>query len=173
LNLAPKTNHLPKFRDHLPTFLGNDIISTEENLIAFLNSYHNIGANENDKCMCLFVNSLEGKIVADFFEFPSKIFSMWEELVYLFKSTFGQPKSPADRLKEYNNITYNKGETIKAFNLNFTKLYNQISDLIRPQNQYVFMHYYNAFPFSYCHRLEEKSIDNIGSSHQTCLKYEE
>jgi hypothetical protein len=35
------------------------------------------------------------------------------------------------------------------------------------------MHYYNALPSPYCHRLEEKSIDNLGSSLHTCLEYEE
>jgi hypothetical protein len=94
LNLVPATNPLPKFKDHLPKFSGNDTISTEEHLISFLNACHNIGVNDNDTCMCLFVNSLEGKVVADFFDLPPKIFSTWEELVYWFKSTFGQPKSP-------------------------------------------------------------------------------
>jgi hypothetical protein len=142
-------------------------------LISFSNIYHNIGTNENDTYMRLFVNYLEGKVVANFFDLPLKIFPTWEELVYWFKSTFGQPKSPADLLKEYNNITYNRGETINAFNLHFTKLYNQILKLIRPQNQTAFMHYYNDLPSSYCHRLEEKAIDNIRSSLQTCLEYEE
>jgi hypothetical protein len=35
------------------------------------------------------------------------------------------------------------------------------------------MHYYNALPSPYHHRLEEKSIDNLGSSLHTCLEYEE
>jgi hypothetical protein len=35
------------------------------------------------------------------------------------------------------------------------------------------MHYYNALPFPYCCRLEEKAIDNLGSSLQACLEYEE
>jgi hypothetical protein len=35
------------------------------------------------------------------------------------------------------------------------------------------MHYYNALPSSYHHRLEEKAIDNLGSALQTCLEYEE
>jgi hypothetical protein len=66
-----------------------------------------------------------------------------------------------------------KGETIKAFNLHFTKLYNQIHELIRPKNQAAFMNYYNALPYSYRHGLEEKSIDNIIYSLKTCLEYEE
>jgi len=35
------------------------------------------------------------------------------------------------------------------------------------------MHYYNSLPSSYRHILEEKAIDNIKSSIQNCLEYEE
>jgi hypothetical protein len=35
------------------------------------------------------------------------------------------------------------------------------------------MHYYNALPSLYHHRLEEKVIDNLGSTLHTCLEYEE
>jgi hypothetical protein len=61
LNLAPTTFPLPKFKEHLPRFLGNNIIITNEHLVAFSNACHNIGANDKDTCMHLFVNSLEGK----------------------------------------------------------------------------------------------------------------
>jgi hypothetical protein len=96
--------------------------------------------------MCLFFNSLEGKVVADLFDIPPKILSTWEELVYWFKYTYGKSKIPAEQLQEYNNIAYKDGETIESFNLRFTKLYNQIHELIRSQNQATFMHYYNALP---------------------------
>jgi hypothetical protein len=68
---------------------------------------------------------------------------------------------------------YKDSETIKSFNLHFTKLYNQILELILPQNQAAFMNYYNSPPSPYHHRLEEKSIDNLGSTLHTCLEYEE
>jgi hypothetical protein len=35
------------------------------------------------------------------------------------------------------------------------------------------MHYYNALPPPYHHRLKEKAIDNLGSALHTCLEYEE
>ena len=35
------------------------------------------------------------------------------------------------------------------------------------------MHYYNALPSPYRHRIEEKDIDNLDSALQTCLEYEE
>jgi hypothetical protein len=46
-------------------------------------------------------------------------------------------------------------------------------ELICPQNQSAFMHYYNALPSSYRHRLEENAIDNICSPLHTCLEYED
>jgi hypothetical protein len=64
---------LPKFKENLPRFLGNKNVTTSENLVAFSNVYHNIGANDNDTCMHLFVNSLEGKAVIDFFDLSPKI----------------------------------------------------------------------------------------------------
>jgi hypothetical protein len=173
LNLTPATHPLLKFKEKLPKFSGNNTVSTNEHLGAFSNACHNIGANDNDTCMHLFVNSLEGKVVADFFDLPPKILSTWEELIYWFRSSYGQSKSSAEKLREYNNVTYKDGETIKSFNLHFTKLYNQIPELIRPQNQASFMHYYNALPSPYHHRLEEKAIDNFVSALHTCSKYEE
>jgi hypothetical protein len=95
LNLAPATRPLPKFKENLPRFSGNNMVTTNEHLVAFSNACHNIGANDNDTCMRLFVNSLEGKVAADFFDLPPKIISTWEELVYWFKSTYGKSKSPS------------------------------------------------------------------------------
>jgi hypothetical protein len=58
LNLAPATLPLPKFKENLLKFLGNNIVTTNEHLVAFSNAYHNIGSNDNNTCMSLFVNSL-------------------------------------------------------------------------------------------------------------------
>jgi hypothetical protein len=173
LNLEPTTRPLPKFKEHLPKFSGNNTVTTNEHLVEFSNACHNIGANDNDTCMHLFVNSLEGKSVTDFFDLPPKILSTWEELIYWSRSTYGQSKIPAKKLREYNNVTYKYGETIKSFNLCFIKLYNQIPELIRPHNQAAFIHYYNALPSPYHHRLEEKAIDNLGSALHTYSEYEE
>jgi hypothetical protein len=70
LNLVPATRSLPKFKENLPRFLGNNNVTTNEHLVAFSNVFHNIGANDNDTCMLLFINSLEGKVVVDFFDLP-------------------------------------------------------------------------------------------------------
>jgi hypothetical protein len=149
LNLAPITRPLPKFKKHLPRFLWNNIVTMNEHLVVFSNVCHNIGANDNYTYMCVFINSLEGKAAANFFDLPPNILSNWEELVYWFKSTYGKSKIPAEQLREYNNISYKGGETINFFNLCFTKLYNQIHELIQPHNQATFMHYYNALPSPY------------------------
>jgi hypothetical protein len=173
LNLTLGTHLLSKFKEHLPRFSGNNTVTTNKHLVAFFNSCHSIGTNDNDTFMRLFVNSLEGKAMAYFFDLPPKILSTWEEIVYWFKSTYGQSKSPTKQLQEYNNTTHKDSETIKSFNICFTMLYNQIPELIFPQNQDSFMDYYNSLPSPYRHRLEEKYSDNIVSALHTCLEYEE
>jgi hypothetical protein len=165
LNLSPTTRPLPKFKDQLPRFSGNFTITTNEHLVVVFIACHNIGVNDNNTCMHLFLNSLEGKVATNCFDLHPKILSSWEELVYWFNSTYGQPKNLAEQLREYTNISYKDGETIKSFNLRFTKLYNQIIELICPQNQAAFMHYYNELPSAYRHRLKEKAIYNLGSAH--------
>jgi hypothetical protein len=40
LNLAPTTCPLPKFKEHLPSFSGNNIVTTNEHLVAFSNVCH-------------------------------------------------------------------------------------------------------------------------------------
>jgi hypothetical protein len=105
LNLSPATRSLPKFKEYLPSFSTNNIVNTNEYLVAFSNSYHNIGVNDIDTCMRMFVNSLEGKATTYFFDIPPpNILSNCEELVYWFKSTCGKFKSPVEQLQEYNNI---------------------------------------------------------------------
>jgi len=78
LNLTPMTHPLPKFKDYLAKFLGNDTITTNEHLVDFYNAFHSIGENDNDTCMHLFFNSLEGKVATIVFDLPPKILSTWE-----------------------------------------------------------------------------------------------
>jgi hypothetical protein len=135
LNLNPATTPLPKFKDHFPKFSCNGTISVNEHLISFSNFCHNIGTNDNDTCMRLFVNSLEGKAFFYFFELPPNLFSTWDKFVTGLNQLMDNLKVPINLLKSYNNLTYNQGETINDFNLCFTKLYNQIPEIIRPHNQ--------------------------------------
>jgi hypothetical protein len=82
INLTPSTRPLPKFKEHLPRFPRNNIVTTNEHLVAFSNACHNIGANDNHTCMHLFINFLEKKASVDLFDLPPKILSTWEELIY-------------------------------------------------------------------------------------------
>jgi hypothetical protein len=81
-NLAPATLPLSKFKEDLPKFSRNNIVTKNEHLVAFSNAFRNIEVNCNDTCMRLFVNSLKGKDATNCFDLPPKILSTWEELVY-------------------------------------------------------------------------------------------
>lgn len=124
LNLNPARQPLPKFKDYLPKFSRNGPCMVEDHLNDFSNAFHNIGVNNNDTCMRLFVNSIEGKAAADFFHLLAKSFSTWDGLYYWFRSTFEQPQTIVDWFKEYKNLVYQPGESIKSFNLRFTKVFN-------------------------------------------------
>ena len=123
--------------------------------------------------MRLFVNSLEGRATAEFFDLPDKVFSKWNKLAYWFKSTFGNVDNPGEHLKSFNFLVFKESETIKAFNLRFMKLYNRIPEAIRPTSQAALVQYYNALPPPYRHHLEEKNVNCLGSALQTCIEFEE
>jgi len=76
LNLTPATHPLPKFKDHLPRLSVNGTINTNEHLVAFSNVFHYKGDNDNDTCMHLFVNSLEGKATKKCFDLLPKSFQL-------------------------------------------------------------------------------------------------
>jgi hypothetical protein len=78
----------------------------------------------------------------------------------LVQSTYGQSKIPAEKLREYNNVTYKDGETIKSFNLHFTKLYNQIPELIRPRTKPLSCITTMHFLLPTIIGLRKKAIDN-------------
>lgn len=65
-----------------------------------------MGANSNDTCMRIFINSLEGKSTTDFFDLPTKYFSTWAKLCYWFRSNFGQPQTPVDWISLVNLLKY-------------------------------------------------------------------
>ena len=64
-------------------------------------------------------------------------------------------------------MVFHPGESIKSFNLRFTKLYNKIHELI------ALIHYYNSITPIYKNRLEEKVVDSIATTLQTFLEYED
>ena len=71
-----------------------------------------IGAHNNDTHTRIFVNSLEGRAVVDFFDIPDKIYSTWFKLVYQFKSTFGHMENHSEYMRSFNNISYETGQLL-------------------------------------------------------------
>jgi hypothetical protein len=82
-------------------------------------------------------------------------------------------ENPTDHMRNFKNLSFNDGETIKAFNLRFMKLFNKIPKVIIPTRQVSLAHNDNNLPLSYRHQLEENGIKCLGSTMQTCLEFEE
>ena len=83
LSFAHPVNLLPhKFKDHLPLFRGDGTVTTIEHLRAFLNVCAILGVNNNDGCMLLFINSLQGDVSLLFSSLLDECISTWFELSY-------------------------------------------------------------------------------------------
>lgn len=130
----PANDPFPNLKDHLVKFSGNIVTMGNKHLFSFSNDCINIGTNNDDVSICIFINSLEGSVAIKFFELPDIVFLTWDELTYWFKSNFGNVENPVKHLKIFNNITLKKGEAVKAFNLHFRKLYNRITKAIPPSS---------------------------------------
>lgn len=70
-------------------------------------------------------------------------------------------------------MIFQPGESMKAFSLRFTKLYNKILEIIRPHEQVSLINYYDTIPHVYKNILEDKFINDIATSLQTYLEYED
>lgn len=85
----------------------------------------------------------------------------------------GQQQNPTEWLKEYNSMIFQPSETIGALNLRFTRLYNRILEAIRPHEKASLICYYNIIPPIYKNGVEERVVDSISTTLQTCLEYED
>jgi hypothetical protein len=174
LKFAHPVNPLPhKFKDHLPLFHGDGTVTTIEHLRAFSNACAILGVNNNDGCMLLFMNSLQGDVASLFSILPDGCISTWFELSYWFTSTFGHLDNPYEHLKRFNQLRMKDNESILTFNLQFIKLYNLIPTPIFPTNLVALLHYYELFPPLYRWWLEEKNVQNLELALSTCLNFEE
>jgi hypothetical protein len=174
LKLTYPVNPLPyKFKEHFPLFHGDGTVTVEEHLHAFSNACTILRVNENDSCMFLFKNSLQGNVASLFSNLPDQCISTWSELSYWFTSTFGHFDNPYEHLKRFNQLHIKESESIRDFNLRFIKLYNHISLSIHPTNLVSLLHYYDILPPLYHWRLEEKNVQNLELALITFLDFEE
>jgi len=150
LKLTYLVNHLPyKFKLHFLLFLGDGVVIVEKlHLRAFSNACTILEVNDNDSCMLLFINSLEGNATSLFANLPDECMSTWSELSYWFTSTFGHFDNPYEHLKRFNNLHMKDNESIHTFNLRFIKLHNCIAMNIRLPTWlpfYIIMIFYHLF----------------------------
>jgi hypothetical protein len=151
LNLSYLINPLSyKFKKHLPLFLGDGNVIVEEHLHAFSNACTILGVIENDSCMLLFKNSLQGNVASLFANLSHECISTWFEISCWLTSTFGHLDNPYEHLKRFNQLHMKESESIHVFNLMFIKLYNCIPMSIHLTNLDALLHYYDLLPPFYC-----------------------
>jgi hypothetical protein len=173
LKFPRPSNPIPhKFENHFPLFQGDKIVMRIEHLHAFSNTCTILRVNNNDSCMFLFMNSLQGNATL-FSSLPNGCISTRFELSHWFTSTFGHLDNPYKHLKRFNQLRIKDNESILIFNLQFIKLYNLIPTPILPTNLDYLFHYYKLLPPLYQWRLDENNVQNLELALSTCLDFEE
>jgi hypothetical protein len=174
LKFSHPVSPLPNiFKQYLPLFHGDGTVTTVEHLRVFSNACTILRVNDNDSCMCFFINSLQGNAVSLFSNLPDGCISTWSQISYWFTSTFGHFDNPYGHLKRFNHFHMKDNESIHAFNLRFIKLYNCILMNIFPTNLVSLLHCYDVLPPLYRWPLEEKNVQNLELALNTCLDFEE
>jgi hypothetical protein len=83
LKFVHPINTLPhKFKNHMPLFHGDRIVTVIEHLHAFSNACIILGVNDNNSCMLLFMNSLQGDATSLISNLPDGCISTYFELSY-------------------------------------------------------------------------------------------
>jgi hypothetical protein len=130
LKLAHPVNPLPyKFKQPLPLFHGDGTVIVEEHLRAFSNACIILRVNENDSCMLLFKNFVQGNAASLFANLLDECISTWSELSYWFTYTFGHFDNPYEHLKRFNLLHMKDNGSLLSFNLRFIKYYNYLPPL--------------------------------------------
>jgi hypothetical protein len=88
-----------------------------EHIHAFSNACTIPGVNNNDSCMLLFINSLQGDAASLFANLSIGCISTWFELYYWFTLTFGHLDNPYKHIKRFNQLLMKYNEIILTFNL--------------------------------------------------------
>jgi hypothetical protein len=78
LKFSQPVNPLPnKFKNHLPLFHGDGTVTVIEHLHVFSNACAILGVNNNDSCMLLFMNPLQGDVASLFYSLLDACISTW------------------------------------------------------------------------------------------------
>jgi hypothetical protein len=158
----------------LPLFHGDGTVTVVEHLRAFSNACTILGVNDNDSCMLLFMNSLQGNAASLFSNLPDECISTWFELSYWFTSTFGHLDNPYEHLKRFNQLHMKDNEgAFLHLTLGLSSHTIQFLLSIRPTNLVALLHYYELLPPLYRWWLEEKNVQNLELALSTCLDFEE
>lgn len=62
---------------------------------------------------------------------------------------------------------------MKAFNLRFMKIFNEILEVIQPSQEVYLVKYYIILSPTHRNQLEEKNVTNLGLALQNCIEFED
>lgn len=166
-------NHVPiESRDKLHKFVGNNVISAEENLQSFGDIINDYEIAHEDVIMKLFVQSLIEDARDWYRGLPVDSVGLWEEFKIIFQEQYGDKTNVSFMLNEFNNIRKSDNEAVTDFNARFQKAMHRIFQVMRLDENVCLTTYYNAFDPKIAYILRDKNPHSLRDAFRIAINVE-
>jgi hypothetical protein len=134
----------PYFVEYLPHFTGENHISAEKHLEAFVNFVDNLEIVHEDIVMRLFSKSLTGEVALWFRLLEPGSIGSWTDFYYVFSKHWGENKCLDQYLDDFCTLKREKEESLTVFNRRFYRTYYDMPLEIRPTEIAAMVYYLMA-----------------------------
>jgi hypothetical protein len=161
--------------DKLPTFQGNNSISSKSHILNFQMCVQKYcgGHDHEDVKMTLFVYSLEGDAAKWFTDFPAAKFITLDEILNEFRKRWGDKKEHRFQLVALTTSQKKENETVVEFNTKFNNLVKSLHRDIKPSDAAILIYYIEAFEGEMRYALRDKDPQTLEAAQNIAIRVEQ
>jgi hypothetical protein len=173
-NVANPLNALParNYGKYMPKFVGNNAITVELHIKAFLEYLENIGVTEEDVVMRIFVQSLTLDARDWYKALAVNSIDGWITFHDRFMDKWSHKQVNAFLLKSFSLIKKDENKSMEEFNSRFMKAYYKIPHIVRPNPASALIFYIERFDGLFGVFLKQKEPQDLESTFKETLKME-
>jgi hypothetical protein len=110
-----------EYHDCLPKFAGNNVVTVEDHLNAFLKFVDDLEIEHEDVVMKMFMQTLEGDTRAWYKALPVGSINGWDSFQRKFTERWVDKQDNSYLLDAFSSIRKEENETVSEFNTNFQR----------------------------------------------------
>jgi hypothetical protein len=164
--------HAGDYLKYMPKFTGEEDITFEEHLAAFYSYAENLNIENEDVCMRVFVQSLDGEARKWFRGLTLGSIVGIEALDDFFLRQWGDKKDFMYYIIDFGSLKRKVGESVSNFSKIFNKMYNKIPVEINPTEASAKITYASSFDPNFCLLLRERRATSLAHMQYASLEVE-